>query len=133
MSDINQVWLSGRLTKNPELRHTPSGVAVCDLTVASNRYGKADAEGKRQQYTTFARCTVWNRQAEVLSEMLHTGDAVSVVGQLFDDNFEQERDDGSTFKTSGRLKIDNASVTIFNRKNVTTEVSEPASSEIPEA
>mgnify|MGYP000326731649 CR=1 FL=1 len=131
MSDTNQVWLSGRLTKNPELRQTPSGVAVCDLTIASNRYGKVGDDGKRQQYTTFARCTVWNRQAEVLSDMLHTGDHVGVVGQLFDDNFEQERDDGSSFKTSGRLKIDNASVTIYSRKNV--EVSEPASSEVLEA
>jgi single-strand DNA-binding protein len=116
MSDINQVWLSGRLTKNPELRHTPSGVAVCDMIIASNRYGKLNTDGERQQYTAFVRVTVWNKQAEVLAEMLHTGDHIGVVGQLFDDNFEQEREDGTKLKTSGRLKVDNANVTIFNRK-----------------
>lgn len=129
MSDINQVWLSGRLTKNPEKRMTPSGVAVCDLSLASNRYGKADSEGNRPQYTTFTRVTIWNKQAEALSEMLHTGDHISVIGSLFDDNFEQERDDGSKFQTSGRLKVDNASVTILSRK--ATEETTPEVPPVP--
>ena len=97
MSDVNTVIYSGRLAKNPELRRTASGVSVTDLVVASNRYSK-----DRRQFTTFARCTLWDKQAEWAAESLGVGDTVFVEGQLVDDNFESE-----TGKTSGRLKIDN--------------------------
>lgn len=127
MSDMNQVWLSGRLTRNPELRRTPSGVAVCDFSIASNRYSKrVDATGKHQQLTTFSKVTVWNKAAEVLATKLSTGDAVQVLGYLVDDNFEQK--DGSG-KTSGRLKVKALQVTLVSKNSKqTTENTEPEAS-----
>jgi single-strand DNA-binding protein len=126
MSDMNQVWLSGRLTRNPELRHTPSGVAVCDFSLASNRYSKkADTFGKHQQLTTYTKVTVWNKAAEVLSAKLGTGDAVQVLGYLVDDNFEQK--DGT--KTGGRLKVKAVQVTLINKNSKEVdEVAQPEAS-----
>jgi single-strand DNA-binding protein len=125
MSDMNQVWLSGRLTRAPELRKTPSGVAVCDFSIASNRYSKRpDATGKPQQLTTFTKVTVWNKAAEVLSGKLNTGDTVQVLGYLVDDNFEQK--DGSG-KTSGRLKIKAVQVSLVNKASKHAE--EPSETE----
>lgn len=126
MSDMNLSIISGRLTKNPEARVTPSGVHVCDLSVASNRY-----DSKGNQYPSYVRVTVWNRQAEVLGDPekgLKTGDTVFAQGVLVNDDFELTKGDPST-KTSGRMKIDNARVTILRRKNVTVKTEEEALAE----
>lgn len=124
MSDVNVICLSGRLTRNPELRRTPSGVAVCDLGIASNRYSK-----DKRQFTTYTRITVWDKQAEWAGENLQTGDAIFVQGQLVDDNFEK---DG--VQTSGRLKIDNARVNLMRKKTVQEDGDEPDSEvEVPTA
>lgn len=117
-SDINRWQGTGRLTRNPELRQTPSGVAVCDLSIASNRYS---SEGK--QFTTYTRVTVWNKQAEFLGDVekgLKVGDFIYAEGPLVDDNFETTKGDAST-RTSGRLKVDNALVKILARKQAKAE------------
>lgn len=106
MYDVNEVFLTGRLTRNPELRKTPSGVSVCDLSLASNRYSGKDADGKARQFTTFTKVTLWDDKAEYFSERLHTGDLVMVRGRLVDDNFEKDMGNGQTLKTGGRLKIE---------------------------
>jgi single-strand DNA-binding protein len=118
MSDVNHVVFSGRLTRNPELRKTPSGVSVTDIAVASNRFAR-----DKRQFTTYLRCTLWDKQAEWACENLGTGDTVFLQGQLVDDNFEK---DGN--QTSGRLKLDNARVQLM-RKRATQEESESANSE----
>lgn len=105
MSDINMVIFQGRLTRKPELRTTPSGVSVTDLSVASNRQvPKKGVEGEFNEFTTFAKVTLWNKMAERYAQRLNTGDMIIVQGRLVDDNFEK---DGN--KTSGRLKIDQVS------------------------
>jgi single-strand DNA-binding protein len=122
MSDVNNVTFSGRLTRNPELRTTPSGVSVTDLNVASNRYGK-----DRQQYTTYFRLTVWNQQAEWANERLGTGDLIFVQGQLVDDNFEK-----NGVMTSGRLKVDNARVQLVTKKTTNEDNAEQSDlSDVP--
>lgn len=119
MSDVNHVIFSGRLTRNPELRKTPSGVSVTDLAVASNRFAR-----DKRQFTTYLRCTLWDKQAEWACEHLGTGDTVFIQGQLVDDNFEK---DGN--QTSGRLKLDNARVQLIRKKQVV----ESEESETPES
>jgi len=115
MSDENFVFLTGRVTRDPELRHTPSGIAVLDLGVANNRYSKPDPDGKRVQKTTFTRCTTWDKSAEWIGEHVKTGDLVSVRGVLVDDNYE-DKESGKT--TSGRLKLDHCRITLLREKKV---------------
>ena len=107
-------WIgSGRLTRKPELRRTPSGTCVCDLFIACNRFSAAN-----QQYTTFVTVTIWDKQAEVLGDPergLNVGDYVEVEGTLVDDNFQIDRNDPNTM-TRGLLKIDRAWVKTPPRK-----------------
>jgi single-strand DNA-binding protein len=110
MSDVNITVISGRLARKPELRHTPSGTAVTDFSVANNLRGKNGREK-----TIFMRCSVWNKAAEFVGT-LDTGDHVTVQGELADDNYEQTKGDPSTL-TRGRLKLDNCKCTLLRRKN----------------
>ena len=126
MSHINTVILQGRLTRKPELRTTPSGVSVLDVSLASNRQvPQKGTDGKFTEFTTYAKVTLWNKMAERYAERLQTGDMLIVQGQLVDDNFEK---DG--VRTSGRLKVDQ--VTRLNliphqrRDSVSAAEDEPA-------
>ena len=88
MSDLNEVIVSGRLTRDSELRHTPNGTAVTDIIVASNRIWSKDSD--RQEETTFVDVTIWGKQAESLQEYLVKGRHVMVVGRLKLNKWETE-------------------------------------------
>lgn len=91
MSDLNEVVVSGRLTRDSELRYTPSGTAVTDLIVASNRVWSKDSE--KQEETTFVDVTVWGKQAESLQQYLVKGRHVMVVARLKLNKWETENGD----------------------------------------
>ena len=78
---INRVLLSGRLTRDPELRYTPSGVAVITFSLALNRRYK-DQSGEWKEEVSFVNVVAWQRQAELASEFLKKGSAVFVEGRL---------------------------------------------------
>jgi single-strand DNA-binding protein len=78
---INRVLLSGRLTRDPELRYTPSGVAVMTFSLALNRRYK-DQSGEWKEEVSFVNVVAWQRQAELASEYLKKGSAVFVEGRL---------------------------------------------------
>lgn len=78
---INKVLLSGRLTRDPELRYTPSGAAVLTLSMALNRRYK-DQSGEWKEEVSFVNVVAWQRQAELASEFLKKGSAVFVEGRL---------------------------------------------------
>jgi single-strand DNA-binding protein len=78
---INKVLLSGRLTRDPELRYTPSGVAVLTFSLALNRRYK-DQSGEWKEEVSFVNVVAWQRQAELASEYLKKGSAVYVEGRL---------------------------------------------------
>ena len=82
---LNRVMLIGRLTRDPELRYTPSGTAVCQLALATNRYGQ-DASGERREYTDYHDIVVWNqgnrKLAELCGQYLQKGRLVYVEGRL---------------------------------------------------
>ena len=88
MSDLNEVIVSGRLTRDSELRHTPAGTAVTDVIIASNRIWSKDSD--RQEETTFVDVTIWGKQAESLQEYLVKGRHVMVVGRLKLNKWETE-------------------------------------------
>ena len=91
MSDLNEVIVSGRLTRDSELRYTPNGTAVTDVIIASNRIWSKDSD--RQEETTFVDVTIWGKQAESLNEYLVKGRHIMIVGRLKLNKWET--DDGA--------------------------------------
>ena len=81
MVSMNKVIIAGRLTRKPELRKTPNGVAVTDLLVALNR-DFTTAGGGRQQEVCFVDVVVWGKSAENCTECLDCSSAVLVEGRL---------------------------------------------------
>ncbi len=87
MANLNKVMLIGRLTRDPELRYTQGGAAVCDLRVASSRsYTLQD--GTKKEESLFIDVTVWKKQAEFCAEFLKKGRQVFVEGRLKLDEWE---------------------------------------------
>jgi single-strand DNA-binding protein len=89
MASYNRVLLMGNLTRNPEIRYTPSGTAVADLGLAINENFKNKA-GEMVEQTCFVDVVVWGRQAETSSEYLHKGSPVFVEGRLQLDQWESQ-------------------------------------------
>ena len=73
------LYLVGRLTRDPELRYTPNGVAVANFTVAVNRTF-INQQGERE--ADFINCVVWRRQAENVANYLKKGSLVGVDGRI---------------------------------------------------
>src|SRR2546425_10269985 len=92
MANINRVVLVGNLTKDPELRHTPSGTPVCKLRIAVNTRQK-DAQGNWGDKPNYFDVTVWGNQGESWAQCLAKGRAVGVDGRL--DWREWEAQDGT--------------------------------------
>ena len=83
---MNRVELVGRLTRDPELRHTPNGAATCNITIAIDRL--PDQNGNRT--ADFIPVVVWNRQAENVSKYLAIGRLVAVEGRIQTRNYEDK-------------------------------------------
>ena len=81
MANINRVVLVGNLTRDPELRHTPSGTAVCKLRLAVNTRQK-DAQGNWGDKPNYFDITVWGNQGESCAQFLSKGRPVGVDGRL---------------------------------------------------
>lgn len=81
MANLNQVFLIGRLTRDPELRFTPSGAAVANIGIAVNRRYKGQ-DGEWVEEASFFNVVAWNKQAEFVNEYLRKGNQVLVDGRL---------------------------------------------------
>ena len=99
--ELNKVFIAGNLTRDPDLRMTPSGTAVCDLGLASNRRWRRQGEDQFQEETCFLDITVWGRQAESCNQYLAKGRAVLVEGRLKYDRW----DDKETGKARSKLTV----------------------------
>ncbi|MGE8204790.1 single-stranded DNA-binding protein [Heyndrickxia sp. NPDC080065] len=82
---MNRVILVGRLTKDPELRYTPSGVAVATFTLAVNRT-YTNQQGERE--ADFINCVIWRKPAENVANFLKKGSLAGVDGRLQTRNYE---------------------------------------------
>lgn len=82
----NRVELIGNLTRDPEMRYTPSGAAVVTFTIATNRTFVSDGEKKEE--ADFHRCVAWNKLAELCSQLLKKGNKVFVSGRLQNRSWE---------------------------------------------
>jgi single-strand DNA-binding protein len=89
--------LIGNLTRDPELRYTPSGAAVCTFGVATNRYYVA-SDGNKKEETEFIKIVSWNKLAELCSQLLSKGRKVYVEGRLQTRSWETP--DGQTKQTT---------------------------------
>lgn len=89
MTDLNKVFLAGNLTRDPEVRHTPSGAAVCDLRMAINRRYR-DQHDKDREEVVYVSVTVWGKQAENCGQYLSKGSPVLVEGRLKLDEWEKD-------------------------------------------
>lgn len=78
---LNKVQLIGNLTRDPELRYTPSGTAVCSFGLATNRYWTTD-QGEKHEESEFHNIVAWNKLAEICSQFLVKGRKVYVEGRL---------------------------------------------------
>lgn len=82
---INRVVLVGRLTKDPELKYTQGGIAVCRFTLACNRPFKNDSG---DQQADFINCVAWRKQAENVANYLRKGSLAGVDGRIQTGSFE---------------------------------------------
>lgn len=90
MASLNKVFLIGNLTRDPELRYTPSGIAVADLRIAvSQRFVNRSTNEQRNE-VVFADVTVWGKQAEACGEYLSKGTSLFVEGRLQLDTWESK-------------------------------------------
>ena len=81
MANYNRVILVGNLTRDPQLRYTPSQVAVCDFGLAVNRTW-TDKSGQKREEVCFVDCTAWARSAETLAKYMTKGRQLLVEGRL---------------------------------------------------
>lgn len=84
---LNKSLLVGNLTKDPEVRYTPSGKAVCNLKVATSRKFKTKSEEDREE-KLFITATIWGKRAENCGEYLKKGSPVFIEGRLTTNSFE---------------------------------------------
>jgi len=121
----NKVFLIGRLTKDPEVRYTPSGIAVAHFTLAINRPVKKNAAGQTE--ADFLRVVAWRRLAEICGEYLKKGRLVSIEGRLQLNSFMQE----GVQRVSADIVADN--MQMLERKDEKKEAVQmsPASEAVP--
>lgn len=112
---LNQVMLIGNLTRDPELRYTPSGTAVCSFSVATNRAWTTDG-GERKEETEFHRIVAWNKLAELCSQLLSKGRKVFVEGRLQTRSWQGQ--DG-TQRTTTEIVIDD--MIVLDSRRVETD------------
>lgn len=90
---LNKVMLIGNLTRDPELRYTPQGTAVCSFGLATNRSWMPSDSTERREETEFHRIVSWNKLAELCSQLLTKGRKVYVEGRLQTRSWETSEGD----------------------------------------
>lgn len=87
---VNNITILGNLTRDPELRFTPSGTAVASFGIAVNRNIQNKTSGEWEAQVDFFNVTTWYKLAENCAESLNKGDRVLVSGRLSQDNWEDK-------------------------------------------
>lgn len=99
--NLNKVMLIGRLTRDPEMRYTPSGAPVTTFSLATNRYGQGP-DGEKKEYTDYHNVVAWNigrrNLAELAGQYLKKGSLVYIEGRLQTRSWEGQ--DGQKRKTT---------------------------------
>lgn len=112
MASFNKVILLGNLTRDIELRHTPSGMAVADIGLAVNRTWFDKNANEKKEEVTFVDVTFFGRQAEVAGEYLAKGRELLIEGRLQMDSWEDKQTGAKRYK----LKVMGESMTMIGGK-----------------
>lgn len=100
MANLNKVMIIGNMTRDPELKYTPKGTAVADISLAVNRKWN-DVQGNKQEETTFVGITLWGKTAELVNQYVKKGDPLYVEGRLTQETWE----DKETGKKQTKTKV----------------------------
>jgi single-strand DNA-binding protein len=90
MPNFNSCTLMGNAVRDPELRNTSSGTAVCGITVAINHKYTTDS-GEKREDSTFVDVTLWGRLAEICGEYVHKGEPVFIQGRLQTESWDDKQ------------------------------------------
>jgi single-strand DNA-binding protein len=124
-SSVNKVILVGRLGRDPEVRSTNNGTAVCNFTIATDETYK-DRSGERQKKTEWHNIVVWGPSVEnFVQPHLHKGDLVYIEGKLQTRSWEDKKNGGMRYTTEVNVadiksltsKSENSSTPASNRKS----------------
>lgn len=113
MANLNRVVIIGRLTRDPELRFTPSGIPVAKFGVAVNRR-RTNSDGEKVEDTSFFNVVVWRKLAELCADYLSKGRTVAIDGRLQSRSWETQ--DGQK-RSTVEIVADN--VQFLDRKEAT--------------
>ena len=100
MRGFSKAIITGNLTRDPELRTTPSGSSVCSFSVAVNRTYR-DASGEQKESVSFLDCSAWGKLGEMISQYAKKGSSVLVSGRLD----QRSWDDKTTGQKRSRVEI----------------------------
>jgi single-strand DNA-binding protein len=100
MANLNKVMLIGNLTRDPELRVTPKGTAICQFSLAVNRKFKDESGGEREE-VTYVDIEAWSKQGETIAKYCTKGRPLFVEGRLRLDQWE----DKTTKEKRSRMKV----------------------------
>lgn len=132
---LNRVMLIGNLTRDPELRYTPAGMAVVSFGLATNRVW-VTKQGERKEDAQFHRIVAWNKLAELCSQLLSKGRRIYVDGRIqyreYTDN-ENNKKQVSEIVIDDMIILDNKGISNNSDHNVTADfVETEADVNVPE-
>ena len=110
MASLNNIFLMGNLTRDPELRYTPSGKPVGGFGLAVNRRYNTKS-GEKKEEVDFFEIEVWDKQAEICNEYLSKGRNVLIQGRLKQDRWEDE-----SGNKKSKVKIVASNVQFFSQR-----------------
>ncbi len=94
---MNTIIISGNITRNLELRHTPKGQAVCQFSIAANRRWTSDT-GEKKEEVSFFDVTAFGRQAETIAKYFGKGKPILVSGRLKQETWKDKNDQSNRSK-----------------------------------
>lgn len=121
MAKFNKTVLIGRLTRDPEVRYTPAGKAVCDMTLGFN------TGFKENEKSNFLDVTFWESQAEFCGEFLKKGQEVLVEGEISQDTWE----DKESGQKRSKMRLRGLTVQILGAKKGAAETTTENDESVP--
>jgi len=119
--DLNVVTLVGRLTRDPEIKQTSSGVSVCHFSIANNRDYKSN--GELIENVNFFNCVAWSGLADIISKYSWKGQVVAVSGELVHRTWENENGEK---RSAVEIKVNDFQMLSFRDDNQQQENQEPS-------